>query len=81
MGITTGKNRERFVRLAESRVNNALNTIRLIGNLSNRGNYVYSDKDVQRIFSALDNELKAARGRFGKGDGCGASLFKLEPKA
>jgi len=35
--------RENFVRLAEGRVNRALKDIRLIGNLSNRSAYSYSD--------------------------------------
>ena len=54
-----GSNRDRFVRLAESRVNKAIKSIRLIGNLSNKNNYSYTDKDAKQIIRALDKELRA----------------------
>ena len=44
--------RENFVRLAEGRVNRALKDIRLIGNLSNRSAYSYSDEDVKKTMHA-----------------------------
>lgn len=56
--------REKFKRLAEKRVNNAIKNIRLIGNLSNRSNYSYTSGDVDKIFKALDKELKHAKSRF-----------------
>ena len=60
------KNRERFVRLAESRVTRAIKDLRLIGNLSNRSNYSYDKEDVDKIIGALENELRALRRRFEK---------------
>lgn len=45
--------REKFVRLAESRVDNALRNINLIGNLSNKSNYDYTQEDVDKILKAL----------------------------
>ena len=56
--------RENFVRLAEARVNRALREIRLIGNLSNRGAYTYTESDVRSIFKAIQRELDAAKTRF-----------------
>jgi hypothetical protein len=56
--------RERFVRLAEARTNKTIDMIRLIGNLSNRNNYDYSDADVQKIFNAIERELKSSRVKF-----------------
>ena len=53
--------RDRFVRLAERRVTKALKSIQLVGNLSNRTNYEYSDEDVKRMFDALSAELRRAR--------------------
>ena len=44
--------RKKFVELAESRVNRAIKDIRLIGNLSNRSAYEYSEEDIRRIFRA-----------------------------
>ena len=39
--------REKFIRLAENRTNKALDMIRLIGNLSNKAVYDYSEDDVK----------------------------------
>ena len=70
--------RENFVRLAEKRVNNAIKTLRLIGNLSNRSNYSYSDADVEKIFRVLERELKNARSRFESGRRTEAPSFSLD---
>jgi len=56
--------REKFVELAEKRVNKAIKDLLLIGNLSNRSNYKYGDEDVRQMFGALERELKHARERF-----------------
>ena len=56
--------REKFIELAEKRVNKAIKDLRLIGNLSNRSNYKYGDEDVRQMFGALERELKLARERF-----------------
>ena len=56
--------RQKFVRLANSRVNKAIKQIDLIGNLSNRSNYEYEDEDVDQIFRAIRSALKDARTRF-----------------
>jgi len=53
-----------FKRLATKRVNNAIKHIRLIGNLSNRSNYSYSDKQVRAIFAALKEATKDAEAMF-----------------
>lgn len=53
-----------FERLATRRVNEALKTMALIGNLSNRRNYEYSDEHAQQIIDALEAGLKALKGRF-----------------
>lgn len=45
--------RTKFVKLATARVSKALKDIQLIGNLSNRSNYDYTDDDVAKIFKAL----------------------------
>jgi hypothetical protein len=55
---------EKFVRLATNRVNAAIKTLQLIGNLSNRGTYHYTDKEVSKIFKTLQKELDTAKARF-----------------
>lgn len=69
--------RQKFVRLAEQRVNRALREIRLIGNLSNRSAYESNDEDVKKIFRALQKELETARSRFGDGENGGDAAFRL----
>lgn len=56
--------RDRFKRLAEARVVRAIKEIRLIGNLSNKANYAYEDRDVDKIIKALESEMKALKQRF-----------------
>jgi ABC-type Fe3+-hydroxamate transport system substrate-binding protein len=58
------KDRAKFVELAEKRVARAIKDIRLIGNLSNKSNYTYSDEDVRKIIKALDAEVKKLKQRF-----------------
>ena len=58
------RSRDKFVELAEKRVNNALKYIRLIGNLSNRSNYVYTNDQVVEIFKSLEDEVRLARDKF-----------------
>ena len=56
--------RSKFAKLASARVSKALKDIQLIGNLSNRSNYDYTDEDVAKIFKALNEELAACKRRF-----------------
>lgn len=73
--------RERFVSLAEARTEKALTAIRLLGNLSNRANYEYTDTDVAQIFKALEAEMKALRARFSDPTDGRPSTFKLKQGA
>lgn len=66
--------RDKFIRLAETRTNKALEMIRLIGNLSNKTVYDYTDKDVDKIFKALETEIQLAKKQY---DVIGGDKFKL----
>ena len=55
---------EKFIRLAESRVNAAIQKIQLIANLSNRRNYEYSKKEINELFKALEKEIQIAKKSF-----------------
>lgn len=55
---------DRFKRLATKRTNNILNHIRLLGNLSNKSTYDYSEEEVNKIFSAIDSQLRTAKAKF-----------------
>jgi hypothetical protein len=67
----------RLVRLAIKRVNNALQAIRLVGNLSNRTNYDYDPKQVAKIIKALQSELNHTKEKFTTGNGQDAGGFSL----
>jgi len=56
--------RSRFRRLATKRVNNLLNQIRILGNLSNKSSYDYNEEEVGRMFRALEEQLKIAKAKF-----------------
>ncbi len=70
--------RERFVSLAEARTSKALQAIRLIGNLSNRSNYQYSDHDVNQIIRALNQEISDLRKRFKSDEPGKGPIFKIQ---
>ena len=57
---------DRFLRLAEARTERALHSIRLLGNLSNKSIYGYSDADVRKIFKALESEIALAQSKFSR---------------
>lgn len=56
--------KERFERIAERRVADLIKKLRLIGNLSNRSNYSYTDAHVRQMFGAIEREVRQARDRF-----------------
>ena len=69
--------REKFVVLAEARVSRAMQSIRVVGNLSNRNNYEYTDEDIRKIVKALTAEVEAMHARFRSTDAKARPEFKL----
>ncbi len=69
--------RAKFVELAENRVNRAIKDMRLIGNLSNRSAYEFTDEDIRKIFRTLQKELEIAKGRFSRGDKGDDDSFRI----
>lgn len=55
---------EKFIRLAEARTNKALDQIKLIGNLSDKSTYEFSEEEVNKIFAHIEKEMKIAKSRF-----------------
>jgi len=70
--------RDNFIRLAEARVTRAIDSMRVIGNLSNRSNYEYGDEDVRKIITTLQAELTALKAQFKTKSGVSAQGFKLK---
>ena len=58
---------ERFVRLANARVNAALKALELVGNLSNRVNYEYDDQEASKIVKVLREQVEHIKGKFANG--------------
>jgi len=56
----------KFVRLAEARVTKACKSISLIGNLSGRSQYLYTDEQVKAIENALIASVSEALAPFKK---------------
>jgi len=54
---TKESKKERFIRIAERRVNNLLNNLDSLGKCANKKNYEYNDEDVRKIFKAIDNKI------------------------
>jgi hypothetical protein len=70
-------NRDRFVKLAEARVNKAIKSMRLVGNLSDKSNYSYEEADTKKIIAALSREVSAVKARFSSGSNGATPGFKL----
>ena len=60
--------REKFIRLAEARTNRIIDTLQLLGNLSNTGAYEYSKKDIDQMFKAIEDAMADTRNKFNKAD-------------
>lgn len=72
--------RDRFTRLAEKRVTNAVIYIRRIANLSNKSLYEYSGDEVRQILSQLRKEVTALEDKMKSDNSSGSYHFKLNSK-
>ena len=55
---------ERFKRIATLRTNAILDKLRILGKLSNRQRYGYSEEDINKIFSAINRQVREVRAKF-----------------
>lgn len=69
--------REKFVRMAEARTIKIISMVRLLGNCSNRLAYEYSEKDVGKIFAAIESAVADAKKRFKEKPNGTAQVFSL----
>ena len=68
---------DRFRRIASSRTQKVLDTIQLLGKCSNKAIYAFSDKEVKKIFNAIERELREVKNKF---SGNSRSLCSIMPK-
>ena len=75
--MTIKEREDKFVELAERRVKNALNSLRLVKNLANRSNYTYTDRDANKITRTLLREVQSVREAFRSGNKKSSDVFRL----
>jgi hypothetical protein len=68
---------EKFRELAEARTDRALDSIRKIGNLSNRQLYEWDEGEVRKIIKALRDAVADVEARFASPRGKASAKFKL----
>ena len=68
---------KKFKRLAENRVSNAIQKIKLIGNLSDPYNYDYTEDEASKIIRAIKSEYEDMVASFKKGLKKNKNSFKL----
>jgi len=59
--------RERFAKVAASRVQKALDAMESLSKCSNRTNYEYSEADIRKMSRALNDKLKVTLDMFKSG--------------
>ena len=57
---------DKFKRIATARTQRILEDLRLLGNCANTSTYSYNSHDVNKIFSALEKEVKRTKSLFDK---------------
>ena len=55
---------QKFARLAPPRIQNAIDKINLIGNLSAKGGYEYTPEQVAKVKAALESAVSGVLARF-----------------
>lgn len=77
MGKKPETKREKFIRLAEARTNKIIDMLQLLGNCSNLSTYDYTQQDVDKIFAAIEFEVRETKKKFNKTESKKGSRFTL----
>ena len=70
--------RDRFIRIAENRTNRIIDTLRLLENCANTATYEYTQKDIDKIFGAIQKQLDETKRAFVKQGNVSKKKFTLE---
>ncbi len=56
--------KEKFIRIAEPRVNKVIDALHVLEHCANTNTYEYSNEDINKIFDTLEAELDKTRRKF-----------------
>jgi len=56
--------RQRFIKIAERRVNMILDALDHLSNCANRKNYEYTEDEIKKIFKEIDRKVKETKLKF-----------------
>ena len=62
--VSNNQKKDKFIELEKSRVNRAINMIRLISNLANKSHYDYTPEQAKKIIKALSDEVRSVEAKF-----------------
>lgn len=62
--MSKSEKRLRFEKVASKRVQKIIDTIDLLANCANKGNYDYDDKDVEQMFAEMTKHLRDCRSAY-----------------
>lgn len=68
---------DKFINLANNRVNKVIKQLKLVGNLSNKSHYDYSEDDAKKIILAIESEVRNLKQKFIKNKKNKLGEFKL----
>ena len=68
--------RQRFIKIAERRVNRILDGLDNLGKCSNKRNYDYTEDEAKKIFREIDRKVREIKLQF-NGNGGKKKTFKL----
>ena len=55
---------QKFKRVAQYRVNKILSSLKTLGNCSNKRHYIYTNENIDKIFSILQKQLNTTKAQF-----------------
>ena len=77
VAFMSASTQDKFKILAEKRTNKVLKDLQLIGNLSNKSNYSYTQADANKIHAAIKKALDSMKARFDAGGAAEEDKFVL----
>ena len=58
--------RIRFEKVASNRVQRIIDTLDLLANCSNKGNYEYDEKDIEQMFNEITRHLRDCKNSYAR---------------